>query len=202
MSLIKQLFFPYNSGSINGVFRQLKTSLNTTDICASNYINISASQPYSGIQYLYGALVNNNVCFHSSPKEGSEGFFIVDFRKNRFSMTGYTIHNTNPEDFHPYWEILISNDKNKWQQIDNRSLQAAPESATNSFEINQPVFPARYIKMRVEGNSFGFSDNRFAVYGFDMFGQLYLTPNDHTCQCNSILRTFPFPQTFIGILLL
>ena len=146
MPLIKELSFPFQN-SLNGVFRQFKTLLNGQNIIAANYVSFEGSNPSSGFEYFCGAIVDYTKYFVTKPT-GSERYFIVNFQRFRFSITGYTIYNRGIGDFHKYWEILISNDKLHWTSVNTQIPSRRPTSETLSFVINKPVFPAKYIKMK------------------------------------------------------
>ena len=72
-----------------------------------------------------------------------------------------------------------------------------PSAETNTYYPTEMVFPSRYIKMKVTGDSFGFTDNRFAMYGFDLFGTLYM--NYHSCVHHKT-KNFSFIKNLIPLI--
>ena len=195
MMLLNKLAFPTKEGSINGVFRQLGNLLNSSNIEEDKIIGITCTARCPNSTYLITSRVPNSYWSIKPSFSQRERWFKIDFKDNRFVIDAYSIYNYNIEDYHKYWEILISNNNVNWTKIHIQYLESIPKSTTNTYYPTKS-FPAKYVQMKVNSDSFGYKDNRFALYGFDLFGTLFIYQK--TC----LLHTTNYHNLIVNILLI
>ena len=175
ISLFKTLHFPYQSLSLNGLFRQVSQLTGVDDLYKAKFIGFSSTKAYFPVFNLIGIKKTNNYWISKPDNPNDwERWFIIDFKRNRLHIQGYTMYNIGGADALNSWQVLISNDMQNWTIVHDGILTRQPGDYISYTPTNpNSMFPARYLKVRTNGVSFGFKDNRFSIYGFDVFGIFY-----------------------------
>ena len=177
---LKTFNVPFTNGSLNGIIRRISNLTSIENIEEEGLIHLSASSTLSGtrLSNIIGAPVTSTHIYWRTLSDDTNRWLTIDFGSFRVDIEGYTIH-TGGGDYHPYWEIQSSIDGNSWTLIHSYNLSSSPSSWITSYLIDHSQ-RLRYLQMIPYGTQFSGADQRFALYGFDVFGKL-LVPSYLQC---------------------
>jgi hypothetical protein len=177
------LMFPFRGGYFDGIFAHLNRM--TGGNCARRgTIHINGTNTYDGdLSVLFGDndWSGYNYWEHS---DVLNGWFRVDFKDRRVSVTHYAIHNSltwnREQDFLRTWSLEGSNvdsdSDSNWTKIDYRRKDESLHGASKRqalFECNGDNNHAfRYIRLVQRGTSHDPKSYSFSISHLELFGTL------------------------------
>lgn len=124
-------------------------------------------------------LVDYEILSAYSSKKDTESIVCFDFKDKKIKLNSYSIRSSNngPGSCHlRNWVVEVSNDKEKWEEVDRHS----DDSALNglgiiaNFEVSKKLNGFyRFIRLRQTGPSWA-NANRVYFYMVDFFGKIKL----------------------------
>ena len=164
---------PFKENSINGIVRKINKITKSKNIFRDGFVSLYASSFYTTtgcMDLLLGAEeYDSPEEWFGTGAEDNDPWIIIDFHSFKITIEAVAIY-TNPGDYLPYYEILISDDNSTWEKAGDKTFESRP--LDNLQNIATTNLKGRFIKLRGKGQRFGNVDMRMVFYSLDVFGVL------------------------------
>ena len=135
--------------------------------------------------------------------DDNEGWIEFNFLRNRFAITGYTLH-CYPWEYLREWKVFTSINKKDWKEIDNRTLSAPPEGGgrvSKYYQVSNPFF-VKYIRIKRIGTRFSdMYQYSFILHRVEFFGVFHSWKDLRQLSCVRKYRNFGITKFIVTLLL-
>ena len=163
---------PYKGDPLGGVIDYFRKTTGKSNPAASGIVSLNSSVNSDTVNRVFIENAEED-CYWEVYDD--KGWIEIDFKKNRFYITGYTL-NCYSWEFLREWKVIASINRKNWSDIDHETLSAAPEGTgkiSKYFQVDTPFF-ARYIRIIRLGTRFETQyPNTFILRTMDFFGKFY-----------------------------